>query len=80
MRRAVLALVLAGSFAAAFAADPPRNEKLNALFDREFKRGDGYHKVTGVLHVTLKHTKLPDGSMGPVEEVYHLDADSVEQS
>jgi len=39
MRRAFAALALAGAVAAALAAEPPRNEKLNALFDREFKRG-----------------------------------------
>jgi uncharacterized protein (DUF885 family) len=38
MRRAFAALALAGAVAAAFAADPPRNERLNALFDGEFKR------------------------------------------
>jgi uncharacterized protein (DUF885 family) len=39
MRRAAAALVLASAAAGVPAAEPARNEKLHALFDREFKRG-----------------------------------------
>jgi hypothetical protein len=42
--------------------------------------GAGYHKVLGTLHVTLQREKLDDGRLGPVVEVYHLDADAVEPS
>jgi hypothetical protein len=63
---------------------PPRVQErvfCSAPSDKSFPiGGGGYHKVMGTLHVTLKHTKLPDGKPGPVEEVYHLDAESVEQS
>lgn len=62
---------------------PPRVQErvfCTAPKGKRFRRGDGYHKVTGILHVTLQRTKMPDGSLGDVEEVYHLDADNVEQS
>lgn len=62
---------------------PPRVQErvfCTAPKGKAFRRGDGYHKVTGVLHVTLQRTKMPDGSLGEVEEVYHLDADGVEPS
>ena len=62
---------------------PPRVQErvfCTAPAGKTFHGGDGYNKVSGILHVTLKHTKMPDGSVGPVEEVYHLDVDSVEQS
>jgi hypothetical protein len=42
--------------------------------------GAGYHKVLGTLHVTLQRAKLDDGRLGPVDELYHLDALSVEPS
>jgi hypothetical protein len=41
-------------------------------------RGEGYHKVLGTLHVTMKQDKLPSGEAGPIVEVYHLDVDSIE--
>jgi hypothetical protein len=43
-------------------------------------RGEGYHKVMGTLHVTVKRDKLPNGELGGVTEVYHLDVDSIEPS
>jgi hypothetical protein len=45
---------------------------------QSFPRGDGYHRVTGTLHVAIKQQKNPDGTLGPVQEVYHLDAEKVE--
>jgi hypothetical protein len=43
------------------------------------RRGTGYHKVLGTLHVTLQRVKLKDGR-SEVVEVYHLDAVKVEPS
>jgi hypothetical protein len=46
----------------------------------QYNSSGGYHKVLGTLHVTLRRDKLEDGRLGPVVEVYHLDALSVEPS
>src|SRR5262249_15408102 len=64
---------------------PPRvQERCFATVSRDTKkvtvRGDGYHNVMGTLHVTVKREKLPNGELGGVTEVYHLDVDSIEPS
>ena len=62
---------------------PPRvQERVFSTVNKDNKnvsiRGEGYHKVLGTLHVTMKHDKLPNGELGAVSEVYHLDVDSIE--
>lgn len=60
---------------------PPRVQErvfCSAPKGQSFHRGEGYNRVTGILHVTIKQLKNPDGTLGPVQEVYHLDAEKVE--
>jgi hypothetical protein len=67
-----------------FNGPPKVQERVFATVSKNNKnvhvRGDGYHKVMGTLHVTMKRDKLPSGELGGVTEVYHLDVDSIEPS